>query len=67
MVPMASAESVDDFRGFECPNRPKNGLFFIPILSKLLVKFRLGFRLVVLLVTFPLLSCHQLANYIDNT
>ena len=66
MVPIASAESVDDFRGFECPNWPKNGVFLIPILMKLLVKFRLGFVVVVVLLT-SLLSCHQLANYIDNT
>ena len=64
MVPIASAESVDDFRGFECPNWPKNGVFLIPILMKLLVKFRLGF---VVVLTSSLLSCHQLANYIDNT
>ena len=64
MVPIASAESVDDFRGFECPNWPKNGLFLIPILSKLLVKFRLGFVVVVLVTS--LLSCRQLAC-IDNT
>ena len=65
MVPIASAESVDDFRGFECPNWPKNGLFLIPILSKLLVKFRLGFVVLVVLLT-SLLSCRQLAC-IDNT
>ena len=66
MVPIASAESVDDFRGFECPNWPKNGLFLIPILSKLLVKFRLGFVVVVVLLLTSLLSCRQLAC-IDNT
>ena len=65
MVPIASAESVDDFRGFECPNWPKNGLFLIPILSKILVKFRLGFVVLVVLLT-SLLSCRQLAC-IDNT